>query len=158
MRTRPRRHYRYRDRGYRIVWIFGFYRFFVNAVANVSCHLRVGVPLVFSRTVCSGLGPMTRPCFLSWRPMRLLTSAFFLAEISVRSPRKLFFFHYLQKHFPDQSIQKIFCLFFKTEALLLTRFFFQSRWPARRWYVCFRIIRSLLGSWQLCFRYKMWQS
>ena len=33
-------------------------------------------------------------------------SAFFLSDISVRSPRKIFCFHYLKKYILDQSIQK----------------------------------------------------
>ena len=40
----------------------------------------------------------------------------FWAEISVRSPRKLFIFYYLDKKIPDQSIQKKH-LILKTEAL-----------------------------------------
>ena len=45
-------------------------------------------------------------------------SADFLAEISVRSPRQLLILYYLQKHFLDQTIQKIVYLSLKTEALV----------------------------------------
>ena len=43
-------------------------------------------------------------------------SASFLAELSVSSPRKLFIFIILKKNL-DQSIQKIFYLILKKEAL-----------------------------------------
>ena len=43
---------------------------------------------------------------------------YFLAEISVRSsPRKKINFRYLKRHFLDRSIQKVFYLILKTEAL-----------------------------------------
>ena len=41
------------------------------------------------------------------------TSASFLAGLSVSSPRKIIYFHYLKKSFLDQSIQKIVYLFWK---------------------------------------------
>ena len=49
-----------------------------------------------------------------------VTSASFLAESSVQSPRKLMYFYYLIKYFPDQSIQKTFYLILKKEALEVT--------------------------------------
>ena len=45
------------------------------------------------------------------------TSASFLAELSVCSPRKLFIFIILKKYFLDQNIQKLFYLILKKEAL-----------------------------------------
>ena len=48
------------------------------------------------------------------------TSASFLAEISVRSPRKLFCLYHLKDYFLDKSIQNIFNLILKTEALSAT--------------------------------------
>ena len=44
-------------------------------------------------------------------------SASLLAEISVSSPRKLFIFIIYKKYFLDQSIQQIFYLLLKKEAL-----------------------------------------
>ena len=72
------------------------------------------------------------PCDLEWpkdaeakglrvyRELQIGTlppSASFLAELSVSSPRKLFIFIILKKNL-DQSIQKIFYLILKKEALL----------------------------------------
>ena len=45
-------------------------------------------------------------------------SASISAEISGRSPRKLFIFYFPKKYFLDQSIQKMFFSLLKTEALV----------------------------------------
>ena len=51
--------------------------------------------------------------------MRVDTSASFLDEASVRSPRK-WYFYYLENHFLDQSVQKYISFNFETEALVDT--------------------------------------
>ena len=52
----------------------------------------------------------------------MLTSAAFLADISVKSSRKLFIFIISKKKNQDQRMQKTVYLFLKTEALMLTVF------------------------------------
>ena len=50
--------------------------------------------------------------------MHDIDSASFIAELSVSSPQKLFIFIIYKKYFLDQSIQQIFYLILKKEALV----------------------------------------
>ena len=56
---------------------------------------------------------------------RYASSASFLAGISVRSPRKLFNFYYLKKHFLDQSIQKNILFHFENRSTVRLYTFFR---------------------------------
>ena len=62
-------------------------------------------------------GRKCSPSSLGRQPVRPPTSASFLAEISFRAPCFFLNFHYLEKSFLDQSIQKSLYLILKTEAL-----------------------------------------
>ena len=82
----------------------------------------------FSTSVCffisATLAASLARCF-SWMCKvlveRMIDSASFSAEMSVRSPRKLFIFIIKRKHCLAQSIQKIFDLILKREALKIDR-------------------------------------
>ena len=75
-----------------------------------------------------------------------VTSASFLAEISVSSPRKIIIFIIWKKHFLDQNIRKIFYLILRKEALPVTQvqghdlFWSFSRICQQRYMVCWHVI------------------
>ena len=83
-----------------------------NKIADPSMHTRT------VRVTLTAGSSIEYFRYIYWRNPLLQAVVLFLAEISIRSPRKLFISLSMLKHFLDQSTQKIFNLFLKTEALV----------------------------------------